>query len=470
MQIQLQAGMSPEQLEQIIQAKMIQDILPNEYAPITLDLTLLCPIRFPNGWRFVCHREIDNVRVGSDEVILFVHTPAGQPGADQIALVEEEWKLIQSPVGRLSGPPAARALSLQDALKKVAEQNPDAVIETTERIWNYPMGETPGLGWEIGILKPSGRQVIRIAPADGDRLYVEQMERPKLNLVSPHGDWSLSGMHCTDESLVITFDQSQRRFKTRNYLTVWSCMAHVSEFLENLGYGGIDLQKVEIEYTNRVSTPELTMDRPKSRATISFPEQGLWSQDISVVLHELAHAVWELSYARPPMGIDAGADEIELKGLQEGFADYLAATQIAGAVASLARHGQEPAVRIGEVLDLAPGMALDLRLPRDIDGQPVEISAAETLIKHIIGKRWANCLWDLRRRIGAAQADALILLAHLKPPRDDASMAAPQKPLPWYFAALRATAAFIPQLYGQLDWQRLATVDWDDLQQRHHIA
>ena len=78
---------------------------------------------------------------------------------------------------------------------------------------------------------------------------------------------------------------------------------------------------------------------------------------------------------------------------------------------------------------------------------------------YLIGRKWANLLWDFRQQFkeNKANADAAIVSAHIKPRTNNATSA---NPLTAYFHSLINTTAHL----------NIPFDDWDALADKHQLT
>jgi hypothetical protein len=127
------------------------------------------------------------------------------------------------------------------------------------------------------------------------------------------------------------------------------------------------------------------------------------AEDAEVILHEYGHAMQDSQ--QTPFGF--GFSE-EAGAIGEGFSDYWAVT-----VSSLIAPTPDPACVADwdstSYTSKAPHclrrVDTNLRYPQDLKGEV-----------HYDGQLWARALWDIRKAIGATQADTVIVNAHFGMP------------------------------------------------------
>jgi hypothetical protein len=227
----------------------------------------------------------------------------------------------------------------------------------------------------------------------------------------------------------------------------------MSHWLRALGYNAIGPENVDILFdppSPTVQRDGAACDTVNGTPVLGFQVGERWAEDPSIVLHELGHALWLLLFTRRPVSIDGKAYADEQIGIEEGFADYVAATL-------LERTAQPPIIGGG----LPAGVGGHYRLPRLIDTQPYRPLDADP---HEIGHQWANLLWSVRASIykqtgDVHLADRAILAAHLRPPKITDGVA---KPLERYLQSVAVSAAqvLVKPLAGLPDISREHGITW----------
>jgi hypothetical protein len=308
------------------------------------------------------------------------------------------------------------------------------------------------------------------------------------------------GVRGSTENLQFTF----RREMSNRVAGLWSSWNELAKLITWLEYHEFappaNLHRVTInlhdpQHFNLPGSDQLALQQSGACVTcmegggvmLSFlvEEAVNWALDSSVVLHELGHVLWLSTFARPPeLLMEARTPEtIELlKGIEEGFCDYLAAS-------ILNEDAEEPTgqVYLGKVIDqvLAPRnppqngtngngangvhafrSAAALRI---VSGDAITPMQGAPL-RYEICRQWANLLWDMRGRFRVAagkaeQSDVLktinkvILEAHLMPTTLPETFTTPE-PLGCYLDVLRRCA----------ERRALPPIDWIGLANKHGIV
>lgn len=400
---------------------MAQAHVKEKYGDFVLTQATVLPIRLPNGWRFPYDLYVGPFRVRHLMLILFV--------SDQGTL-DVEWddfadgkyaeavKNMNTVVACLQSLPDDFP-SAQEVRSRVTDEEPDAVVESTELVWALDEKVEMVLRWRVGLIKGILREVRMVGPKGAQTLdrrgnLVDDGESQPCSLrVAP--DWNLGNARFRQRSGNLTIktkgtDKSPTTLHSQ--WRVWCCMAHVAEYLAKLGYGEFSPHNVHIEFLSS-DVKGAAFATVNGVPTITFSRDRGWDRSLSIVLHEMGHALWSLLYTRPPKILENEAvSEVEREGVAEGFCDYFAA--------ALLSENNAP-VGIGGELKPQPKL---YRLPRMVDGDVFQVSSvpdSDPPARYLIGQKWANFLFDLRRviyneKIGTLQeADRLIFQAHLKP-------------------------------------------------------
>lgn len=420
-------------------------IASEPYSRYGLAPAIRLPLQLPMGWRFPFNSFVSGFRVRHTMVILFVDKQGNvgvewddyarqqaEDKAERLEKVLEETRPTLSP--------------LSDALNEVQSKYPEAQIETVEAVLDDTVEGKPEvlLHWRVGTVEGIRRSVLMVSGPPG---VLDVVEAKRLYKSFASAEWELDRAKYADDKLAIDLKNLPEGLEyLRGQWTVWSCMARVTEFMQGLGCSEIGPHNVRVEHVaSDAETRGAEFEIVNGVPTVSFLRRGGWAEDLSIVLHELGHALWYLLYTRPAKHIDIEKYKAEWSGVQEGFADYLAATLLAK---------DSEAVEIGSSLD--PQEARLYNLPRPIDGQPPGPPSSDD--PHEIGRKWANLLWDFRSSpVGQNDADRVILAAHIKPRVGDQ---APDEPMACYFQSLKKTAAFMNVRFD----------GWDDLAQKHGVA
>lgn len=438
------------------------------YQRYGLALASRLPLRLPTGWRFPYDSFAGSFRVRHSMLILFV--------SDE-GVVSEEWndferdphqEALHTLYEELAAAPPPNLPPLQTVLPNVMDSHPGAVVESIEAVWAINEEGEPDLYWRLGLIEGIYRYVVVIGrdqKATLDRGNRVPYLQKTLRSLSVARKWDLGRARFRRQSGNLTvkirdlLDVAQDQEHLRSQWTVWCCMARAAEFVEGLGYGEFGPHNVRVEYlASDALVDGAAFDTVRGAPTISFLRGGGWAEALSIVLHELGHALWTLLYTRPPAVLDTNAHARELEGIQEGFCDYFAA--------ALLSKNNGPVVIGGE---LAEATASRYQLPRPVDGRPFTdptLANVTNADAHVIGRKWANFLFNARQAaqqqgMAGRTADGLILRAHTKPLLPNGGID-PLTPMHCYLASLRETAVTLNLPFADANF-------WQDLAARHHI-
>jgi hypothetical protein len=382
------------------------------------------PLQLPDGWRFPYDSFVGRYRVRHSMLILFVDRQKSMVEIEHDDFEEPEKvsnvrKILQDK--QLALPPFSKVL------EEVQEEHGQAQVVAFEPVLDAEAEDDEALlQWRVIIGEGTRHYAVPVYQSASEALHIGRKEelRPR-GVVS---DWVLGHAKYQSSSQTLTVNMVNQPASSHSQWIVWSCMARVTQFVEKWGYGGVGPHNVQVRYAaSDIQTRGADFDIIRGVPTINFLRGGGWAEDLSVVLHELGHALWALLYTRPPKHLKDTPGPV-LPGIQEGFADYFAATLLADDSSWDGKIGGGiPAHR-----------ARDYGLPRVVNGDP-HLPVSILPDRYEIGQQWANLLWDLRTRMaqGGKNADPVILSAHIKPRVGDDG---PQAPLPCYFESLQETA------------------------------
>jgi len=338
----------------------------------------------------------------------------------------------------------------------VTKKSSGMQVETSEQVVVLADNHTIQSYWRIGLLDKDEyrRYSTRVSYGPDGKSIQHGKLKPQSRGAAPQ--WHIGRSQCRSSGNLVINLKNLPADQTilRNQWLVWSCIAYAVEYLADLGYRYLNQHTIRIEFSESNSTESPRFGRTDNIPVISFFKGG-WADDPTIVCHELCHAIWDLLFTRAPIALAANSpDKNEsYDGICEGFADYFAA-------ALLRRDKPFDSVAIGQSVPqetIEKNKHNDI-LPRVINGQPpVERVVGAKEQKYMIGLRWANMLWDLRRRVGAADADKIIFLAHFKPRVDDNT---PNNVMAAYFQSLRRTAEHLGIYFD----------GWGQLARDHHLA
>jgi hypothetical protein len=416
------------------------------YSEYSLTPTTKLPLRLPFGYRFPYDSYVRDRRLRESMVILFVNDEGG---------VEVEWDDFEQGGDRDRAKRFRKTLeetqpdlpSLPDVIDKVQSIHKNAQVEMVEPVLAELGDRDALLHWKVGIVDGIERSTILISGTP-DVLDVSEVNQRAKYFASIQ--WQLGRARYKARMLTVNLrGLLEEQEHLRCYWTVWSCISRIIAFVEKLGYSKVGLQNVYVDRV--VADPKAGMGAIfegkaiKGMETVVLVGGGGWDTDVSIILHELGHALWWFLYTRPPRQTMSEVHKTARNAIKEAFSDYLAATILAG---------RRRRIEIGAGLD--PQVAALNKLPRLVDGKPFILSAFES-DPHEIGRKWANLLWDFRGRVGQDDADSVIVAAHIKPRVEPDG---PDEPMAAYFHSLKNTAAFLG-----VDFD-----DWDALAQKHHLV
>jgi hypothetical protein len=277
-------------------------------------------------------------------------------------------------------------------------------------------------------------------------------------------DWKLKYQNtskyvrATKNTLQINFTEVKfTRTELRGIWTAWICMTLFVPFIQDLGYGPVDLYSVHVK--RMVSDTEVSgriaYKRVHNIPTIKFLSSGdkaCLAEDPSIILHELGHAFLDLFFAGR---LNCADKPKELTGVQEGFCDCFATMVL--------NNHDEKGLRIGQYL---PEDTFDNsnNLPRPVNGKPLSEQGAfiakNPLEQYRVGCQWANFLWDFcDKQVDKKVADAIIVQAHLRPQQAGNGSLELGTPMACYLEALKTASK-----------RQGIDFDWDDLAKKHEIV
>lgn len=436
--------------------------------------TILSPLRLPDGWRFPFEFRVNSLRVRRTMVTLFVQDDKNIiVEADELAKDQRlnGWLNEQKEPERVALRPLKDIRVTKQAELRGILSHPDSAwqVETTEAIY-WRKGDAPSAApyWRLGLVENGMLRHLLWIDQDGaiaDQKYASRSSGPIVNLGRSTLNLKSRKLSINLGGLVDKRRNSPYRDLGYQWL-VWNCMAHMAEVQESLGYLGFQPRHIRMEFSEATNAlPGATYSRVDNMPTISFLRQGGWAADPSVVLHELGHALWEQLYTQPPQTIDTVTYTKQLEGIQEGFADFVAAMML--------NPTNDPVV-IGGSVQLAGNN--HYLLPRQIDGNldaphdlPADWRTSQQVDEHLIGWKWANVLWYLRKslvdqgdtsldkRQREKQADQVILNAHLRP---RVSPSASSEPILCYLEAL----------VNEIQQAHFSGIDWGCIGQKLGVA
>jgi hypothetical protein len=363
-------------------------------------------------------------------LFLFFDSQNPSPSLEREELTQTTGSASRNRIGTLEefDPDTFDALtSLQDALNNVQkhdEVKPLASIQSAEIVLDDSGGKWLPC-WRIEVKKHDlSHCVVLVKPTGASEVDCERRSISCKRL-----PWEVGAAiryKVGTLRIRIPYDKVSLTKKRRARLTTWACLCRAQDFFRELGYKDLDLQTIKIGYEYSVETCGVT-SRSHDIPIIVLGYNNFCAEAPDILLHELGHAIWLLFYTRWPYCLEKQSRRSPslirkwTKGVEEGFADYLAATL-------LSKSSHHP-ISIGQylpaaVLKKAPRA---LSLPRSINKEykrPTQSALNKHALEeqqYIIGDQWANLLWALRcyletQNVSSIDINQLVLNAHLRPP------------------------------------------------------
>jgi hypothetical protein len=471
------------------------DYITQKFPDFSLRAVLPHPLKLPGGWRVVYEAYPEFGLRQSDTMVIVFLTDGGEvedppevseltniTDPDQGPVIAENRleQLIQS--SKLPG--------LNAAINFVKQQiAPDATIVTYEPVIKTYM-QTKGLQvlcWRFDVFVGNSHHKVYVAYREGSfqnlalsSSDISHQTRLVTNLDDYRGlkRYGRLDLNYEAESLKIRVDLSridqstgfsqQRLMIMRDELLLWYCKTHAANYLESMGYEGLDYSLISLDrkVVNRSEmargeSPEmdpLGVVFIARKAVLISPlifrdsaQKELlmisWLQDPSIIFHELGHAFRYLLYTQETN-----------YGIEEGFCDYFSAVLMDNLLESEGFAYREDD-GVGSLLPR--GIFKGRFLPRRFGGleRPPDFpDLAESERPYAFGWKWAHFLWQLRGCLYQVtndwlKADQVITAAHFKPrfPKDQDGLSIAQQ----YQASLWTTIQ-INQIPLQNDsWQSL---------------
>jgi len=226
------------------------------------------------------------------------------------------------------------------------------------------------------------------------------------------GDWvnirSTTGDPAFSSTNTFIYTRDDDRFEQ---VMAYYWITEAQKYIQSLGFGST-LRPINME-SQDVRINQLGYDNSFSwdkKDYLRFGKGGVDdAEDAEVILHEYGHAM--LDSQSTPFGAFGASPEAG--AIHEGFGDYWAVT-----VSDMISPTSDPAcVADWDSVSYTSGtphclrrVDTNLHYPEDLNGRV-----------HHDGQIWSRALWDIRNKLGHAQADTIILEAHFSFP-NDASM------------------------------------------------
>ena len=242
------------------------------------------------------------------------------------------------------------------------------------------------------------------------------------------GDWanitSETGDPAYSPDNTFLYDRHDDRFEQ---VMGYYWVTEAQKYIQSLGFG-VTRRPINKESQN-IRINQIGIDNSYSwdkHDVLRFGKGGVDdAEDAEVILHEYGHAMMDSQmtpFGNFGLSAEAGA-------IGEGFSDYWAVT-----VSNLMAPTPDPACvadwdsvsYTSQTPHCLRRVDLDLHYPQDLNGRV-----------HHDGQIWSRALWDIRRQLGNAKADTLILEAQFDFAADTTMPAAAQ-----------ATVASAQRLYG----------------------
>lgn len=427
-----------------LQLAMDHTELP-EYNPLTFRQPKLMVIRLPGGWRIPFDAFLDGVRLSERVLILFIKDSGeleiehfDRPGNEVITGFQEHLT-------------EASLISEQETREAIQIRHPQSTIETIEKTLRRRQDSEHQIFWRVVLRDESRRTTHYIGGSEKETAFISDHREHTRGAFSQIGrtrikprSFSINLTSVQPLQLPPLLDKhlplAEIKWNLSRQWTLWVCLAHITEFMNRLGYNGVSPHNLDVEYVvgdnvAEVSTPTVT-------PILSLSNKGAIAKDVTVLLHELAHVIEWFFFTRPPQHLDLADTLIleQLLGIQEGFADYLSATLLF----------------VGETINIG-ALSQAPKLQRPVDAIPFEPLDNKP---HTLGRQWASLLWSIREEVGADVANFAIMGAHLRPLGNTLLT----NPFAFYLSAIQFWAEQFPGT-----WVSPAGM-WDDLKQQHALS
>jgi hypothetical protein len=221
------------------------------------------------------------------------------------------------------------------------------------------------------------------------------------------GDWALivseTGNPACSANGTFDYNRHQDEFEQ---VMAYYWITEAQNYIQRLGFGtglfpGVNKRQQRVRINQWGVDNSFFTDK---KDELRFGKGGVDdAEDAEVILHEYGHAIQ--SAQQTPFGFGFS---LEAGSIGEGFADYWAAT-----VSSLVAPTPDPAC----VADW-DAVSYTSTVPHCLRRVDTNLHYPESLNNsvHHNGMIWSRALWDIRKAIGATQADTVILNAHFGMP------------------------------------------------------
>lgn len=430
--------------------------IAQEYPNFSLRMVLPRPLKLPGGWRVVYESYPEfGLRQSGTMVIVFITDNGDIEDPPEYDELMSETRPELSPIIPESELDhliqKARLPELNAAIVFAKQKfSPEARVVTYEPVINTYMQkmDLQVVCWRFDIFVGHSHHKVFIGYRDDGSgeldLYDRDISHQKRHLdpfdyrrLKRYGRLDLNyktgnlgiriDLRRVDKSTAFSQD---RLMLMRDELLLWYCKAHAANYLEKIGYGGLEYTLISLE-RKAVSRAELELGQAPyldplgiifigRNATIISPIvfrdasqtkllMASWFQDPSIVFHELGHAIRYLLYTQE-----------HNHGIEEGFCDYFSAI-LMDDLLDIPGFAYSEGGGIGSLLP--PQFGRGRFIPRCFGGTktpPDYEDIAESERPYALGWKWAHFLWQLRDCLYEAtgnwlKADEVITAAHFKP-------------------------------------------------------
>jgi hypothetical protein len=213
------------------------------------------------------------------------------------------------------------------------------------------------------------------------------------------GDWanivSETGNPAFSATNTFHYGRSQDEFEQ---VMAYYWVTEAQKYIQSLGFGSrlrpVNMESQDVRINQWGADNSFSWDK---KDMLKFGKGGVDdAEDAEVILHEYGHAIQDSQ--QTPFGYGFS---VEARSIGEGFADYWAVT-----VADVVAPTPDPACvadwdsvsYTSTVPHCLRRVDLDLHYPEDLNGRV-----------HHDGQIWSRALWDIRRALGPAVTDTIVL-------------------------------------------------------------